>query len=426
MGRILTGFRVQLDGEVGIITALHGVVGCPTLNAFNINDSYRGLRISKVDLAFDAAFLVSPELRRSGMGLQTTPDFQGHDLRVVGYPQGLAYQFSHRIEPQIPALRPLLTTVPPRERDQLAQLGSPDVNQVVLSLSGAIQGGYSGAPILTWDGRVVGVANGGLRDGTVDIGWAMPVWMMHWEDARAREVDLLRLANGQASVLFGVEASPRSTLPRYYLADGGNPVGRIYDVRNGQLTPVYQRGSGRIYSVGVDPRGILYFSDHNDNHIYRLDQGREIRVFTHSTYIRDIAFDPQGRLFFSEATAAGGDGMIYQLQGGRPEPYFRVRLSEVDGFWAGNFAFDPDGTLWLSSGNRVPASLYKVVDGRLRRMLTSGGSISGIAFTEQGDLLYADWRQRVQRVELRGFLTSEALYSPEIRWASGITVARRP
>jgi hypothetical protein len=287
-------------------------------------------------------------------------------------------------------------------------------------LSGAIQNGYSGAPILTWEGQVVAVVNGGLRSGSVDIGWAMPWWSLRLQGAR--QSDLASIASDRHQTLFGIDASPRSTLPRFYLSDGGEPVGRIYEVLNNRLRVVYQRPTGRLYSLAVAPNGTLYFSDHNDNYVYRLDGRREVRVFAHSTYTRDIKFDRQGRLYFSEATGAGADGLIYRLQGGRAEVTFRVHLSEVDGFWAGNFGFDREGVLWLSSGNRVPASLFKVVGGHPRRMFTSGGSITGLAFTERGDLLYADWRQRVQRVELPGFLASEALHSPAIKWASDIAV----
>ena len=91
-----------------------------------------------------------------------------------------------------------------------------------------------------------------------------------------------------------------------------------------------------------------------------------------------------------------------------------MRLAEVEGIWAGNFTFDATGTLWLSSGNRIPASLFKVVNGRPQRMFNSGGSISGLAFTRQGDLLYTDWRETVRRIELPGFFASEALPSSSL------------
>lgn len=424
-GRVLTGFKARVEGRVGIVTALHGVVGCPDLTAFNLNDVYSGLRIARVDLALDAAFLSSAALAGEGDALQTLPALHNEELRVVGYPQGLQYQFSHRIEPQIPPLRRLFEMLPAAERNELESRGSPDIQETVLSLSGAIQNGYSGAPILTWDGNVVGIANGGLRGGTVDIGWAMPIWELNWEDARARESELTALAQGRPSALFGAEASPLSALPDLYVADGGDPVGRIYRVRQGELREIHRRPSGRIYSLAVAPDGGIYFSDHNDFHIYRLRAGKEERIYSHTTYTRNVRFDAGGRFYFSEASGAGRDGTIYglNLQTGVATPVFRVRLGEIDGFWAGNFAFAPDGRLWLSSGNRIPASLYQVEGERLRRMLNAAGSITGLTFTRGGDLLYADWRQRLYRIELPGFVASEALHAEQLKWASDVAVA---
>jgi len=99
-----------------------------------------------------------------------------------------------------------------------------------------------------------------------------------------------------------------------------------------------------------------------------------------------------------------------------------VRLSDVGGFWAGDFAFDGKGTLWLSNGNRIPASLYKVEKGQPQRMFTAATSIMGFTFTADGDLLYADQRQRIQRIELPGFLTSEAVHAPNIKLMTDVAV----
>lgn len=422
--RVLTGFKSQVDGRVGIVTALHGVVGCPDLTAYNLKDVYSGLRIAKVDLALDAAFLSSSALESGSDALQALSTLQDEELRVVGYPQGLQYQFSHRVEHQIPPFRRLYEMLPATEHNELKTRGSPDINETVMSLSGAIQNGYSGAPILTWDGRVVGIANGGLRSGSVDIGWAMPIWELNWEDARTRENELAALAGGKPSALFGAEASPTSTLPELYVADGGEPVGRIYRVRKGKLKEIYRRPRGRIYSVAVAPNGTIYFSDHNDFHIYRIRSGKEEKVYSHTTYTRNIRFDSKGRFYFSESSGAGGDGTIYRLDLKQrvAKPVFTIRLSQIDGFWAGNFAFAPDGTLWLSSGNRIPASLYQVKRKQLKRMMNSAGAIRGLAFTPDGDLLYADWRQRFYRIELPGFAASEALHAKRFKWASDVAV----
>jgi hypothetical protein len=86
-----------------------------------------------------------------------------------------------------------------------------------------------------------------------------------------------------------------------------------------------------------------------------------------------------------------GDGKIYRVDGSAAVPVFSVRLSEVDGFWAGDFAYDSQGTLWLSSGNTRPANLYKITNGKPNRVFSSADSIAGIAFAADGSLVYTDW-----------------------------------
>lgn len=425
-GRVATGFLARVQGQTGIITALHGVVGCSQITAFNLGPAYRDLRIRKVDIARDAALVVSPELNLAGEGLQFSSQYQNEQLRVLGYPQGLGHQFSHRVETNLPPLRPLRTTLPDAQRIELEERGSPDVGQTILSLSGAIQHGYSGAPILTWAGSVVGVANGGLKAGSVDIGWAMLIDHMRWDDARTKQNELNKLSGGKPSALFGAQASPRSTLPPLYIADGGSSIGRIYKVHRGRLSQIYARPSGRLYSIATSPNGRIYFSNANDYEIYRLDGEREVKIFTHTTYTRDIEFDAQGRFYFSESSGAGKDGIIYRLQSGRAKPYFRVRLRQIGGFWAGDFAFDHKGALWLSNGNRVPAALYKVIKRKPQRMFTASTSIKGFTFTGDGDLLYTDFRQRIQRIELPGFLTSEAVHAPHLKWLTDVSGLRGP
>jgi hypothetical protein len=420
----LTGFKGQANGMIGIVTALHGVVGCPDLLAYNLQDSYRGLRISAVDIPNDAAFLTSAELQSErGEPLTAASGYRGEDLRVVGYPQALTYQLSHRVETHLTPLRFLEEILPADVRNDLASRGSPEVDQEVFSLAAAIQEGHSGAPILSWGGEVVGIADGGLRSGTVDVGWAIPVWNLHWQDPNALSSVLAGLGGSSPTPLFGAAARPISEVPPFLLVDGGDSVGKIYLVHDGAVTQVYSRGRGRIYSVAKGPDGI-YFSDHNDSKIFKIFNGQEALVYTHDTYSRDIAFDSEGRLYFSESSGAGGDGTIYRINPGErfASPFFTVRLSDVDGFWAGNFAFAPDDRLWLSSGNRVPASLYQVNGDRPRRMYNSAGSISGFTFTADGDILYADWRQRVFRIELPGFAVSQVTHAPTVKWASDVAV----
>jgi len=379
--RISSGFKTAIDGTTGIVTTLHGVTGCDQISAFNLKQSIPDLQVSRVNVRLDVTFLTSPSLvYSSSSGLLTTSDFQSTDLRVVGYPQGLQFQLSHVVELHARALVMLRELLPSRAG-----------------------------------------ADGGLGGGTLNIGWAIPYSSIDWHDSSAYRNELNRLAQEDAETLFGFSSSEvQAKIPGLYFTDAGDPIGRIYRFQNGTIDEYYKRSKGQIYNIAISPKGAIYFSNSNDNDLYRLRGKEEIKVYTHTTYLRDVEFDPLGRLYFSESTGAGGDGVIYRLEDGRAYSYFQVRLKEVDGFWAGGFAFDNDGFLWLSSGNRVPAHLYKVVEFKPRRMFTSSGSISGFCFIEDGSLIYTDWRHTLYRLTPSDFLATKVKSFGLIRWLSDV------
>ena len=82
----------------------------------------------------------------------------------------------------------------------------------------------------------------------------------------------------------------------------------------------------------------LYFVNANENKIFVKDlsisASPEGVLYTHTTYVRDIAFNNEGALFFSEATGAAHNGKIWRLEDdGTISLYYTVSLPTVDGFW---------------------------------------------------------------------------------------------
>lgn len=269
-----------------------------------------------------------------------------------------------------------------------------------------------------------------------------------------------------------------------YLADGRANPGKIYQVRSGgAVTEWYERSSGRLSSLAVGPDGRMYFVNANRRSIFRIDGGAETRVYRHTTLVRDLAFDRQGHLYFSESTGAGGDGMIYrfnrpvgtaggtsgqdprvsdeilrirpsdsamiaraqdprindQIVGVRPDAralrpevqpapvsrFRRVPLSQVGGFWAGDFAFDPTGSrLFVSSGNRVPAQLYEFRNGRFVQLYSLEEPFTGFTFVAQDRILFTNHRQTLYLLEDTE-TRSSLLESPQFEWIEDVAVVRR-
>lgn len=253
-------------------------------------------------------------------------------------------------------------------------------------------------------------------------------------------------ASAQQRVQPVSEISPvtMAVLERFapiYYADGGASLGSVYYAATSSAPDdiIYTRPSGRLYSFTFHP-GIpekLYYADSNQNNIYLTAEtgsgwSAETIVHTHTTYVRDIAFafDQNGEigLYFSEASGAGGDGKIYGLEsGGTAVPFYTVKLSDVGGFWRGDFAFDYDGNLYLSSGNRIPASIYKVATGTgaVTKIFDSKtGSIAGLVY-RNGRLYYAGWRQNIYRLDLSSGTSTVYYTNPSRTWISDVGFRER-
>jgi hypothetical protein len=86
---VLSGFVAEVQGQKGLITALHGVAGCPGISASNDTFAVKTLSVRKVDIDRDAAFLVprSDTLAAIAPLQLGSSDVigQGDTLEVYGY-----------------------------------------------------------------------------------------------------------------------------------------------------------------------------------------------------------------------------------------------------------------------------------------------------------------------------------------------------
>ncbi|MCP4545439.1 MAG: trypsin-like peptidase domain-containing protein [bacterium] len=222
--RVQTGFLA--DGYSGLITSLHGVFGCDSILARRTTGEkvFDGLIIEDVDIENDAALLRSIDLAAIALvGLPTgSVPPPGAKLRVIGHPQALLVQ--HRIDLTLESATKYLEDMLPPSQETLQLLlsrASPAVGILVLSLTGDIQPGHSGAPILDAEGRVVGIGNGGLMGGTVGIGWGIPLAQLQLRPKEERQARLAMLQQQNPTLLFdfavaqefSFSASPHKTKP---------------------------------------------------------------------------------------------------------------------------------------------------------------------------------------------------------------------
>jgi hypothetical protein len=196
-----------------------------------------------------------------------------------------------------------------------------------------------------------------------------------------------------------------SVASRIYFTNWFETTGSLYELIGSTSRPIFTfsgtLAGRRLYHSAFDRRtNKLYVSDSNQNSLFAVDSttGVASAVFTHTTFLRDVAFDPTGNLYFSEATGAGADGKIYRLNlaAGTATVFYNVLRSSVGGFWAGDFTFAPDGRLYISTGNVIGGRVYRIDDPAAGSSPVSvysiaAESVTGIAFDRNGQFYYSNW-----------------------------------
>jgi hypothetical protein len=208
--RSQTGFRVR--GTKGIVTALHGVADCGRITVSSkLGRIYKQpFTVQQADVDHDAALISSPELdQETAAGLEPAGPVSWSsvsDVVVYGHPFGIDILPSTMTLRKTPLVE-LRQLLPPEPLSILRKRQSPYDRVEVLSIQGHILPGHSGAPILDPHGRVLGVANGGLKGGSVEISWAMPLRDIDWETAGSSD-RLKALSRLNPNVLFAAEVAP--------------------------------------------------------------------------------------------------------------------------------------------------------------------------------------------------------------------------
>lgn len=175
---ILTGFFLK---DRGIMTALHGVCGCKTIAVEDAGGRDLGrMKVSSVDLDNDVALLTSESGNVSfSSGFETsnvsTSQLANQNVIMIGFGHGVSKPKTSTIaRVRNPAIRSLIDCVMPTHKEKLSERNSPNVYNEVLDVEIPIAPGCSGAPII-YNGKVIGVADGGLEKGTTNYCWAIPI-----------------------------------------------------------------------------------------------------------------------------------------------------------------------------------------------------------------------------------------------------------
>lgn len=169
--------------DIHIVTSRHGVAGCNTVeycmsdvrdtcdaNATARRIAHLDKTVAKTDLALLRTD--SPPQNIQSLKDITTPAINDRVYVVAHWLNAAATTDKEiRIGNGSKTLDDKLVGKPKKD---LAVLQSPSLTLAVLNLDGLIIDGVSGAPLVSKDGQLVGIIDGGLPNGVAGINWAIP------------------------------------------------------------------------------------------------------------------------------------------------------------------------------------------------------------------------------------------------------------
>ncbi|AFU70578.1 trypsin-like protein serine protease DegP-like protein [Psychroflexus torquis ATCC 700755] len=177
-----TGWAWSWNSELYVVTALHVVAGMETItvrlaNKFNERSSATLVKtFKKADLAL---LKLDRDIGLVPLDIDTVDPNSKPSLMIWGYPlssrkiNGKAIEFSYSLEKE-PTLNSMLLGLNRKYLSELKEQGFPLLDVNIFQVETTITHGHSGAPIINDKGKVIGIANGGLKNGIYGLNWAIP------------------------------------------------------------------------------------------------------------------------------------------------------------------------------------------------------------------------------------------------------------
>jgi hypothetical protein len=171
--RVGTGFVWRSSNE--IVTALHVVAGCTSIQAYSERD--RVTYPLTMMRALPRADLALMQLGDNGsfpfLSVVPAHPTTADDLIAWGYGEGIPAMRSFTMH-VADGGRTLRDNVPSDVARALVAVGTPSLDIDVVPIQDVTPPGLSGAPILDAAGRVRAIADGGVKHGITRVGWAIP------------------------------------------------------------------------------------------------------------------------------------------------------------------------------------------------------------------------------------------------------------
>lgn len=213
------------------------------------------------------------------------------------------------------------------------------------------------------------------------------------------------------------------------LAASGYGV-RAYDTRRKQIRQDYALNAAAAGYLSLTPNGILYYLNVGRQTVYRIDlRTGQITSFSPQRRMEAILALPDERLILCDAVQNSRDG--FYIYDGRTGQQLSER-QRIDVSVVGGWALGPDGSVYIGGLYRDGGRLVRgILRFRLEGndlvldnvVLRDTGSIRGIAFAANGDMIVAEERA-LRRYTTEGAPLSGGFSLPGNERPEGVRIAQ--
>ena len=233
--------RVEADGHVGsgfawsqpgyIVTALHVVAGAKKVSVYaeSVKKRSRAQVVATLHEADLALLKLERDLGLTPLNHAAADANDSADHFVWGYPHDVAEMTRHRVQivgglNAAPRLSSIFRSDSQLKRTLGAQ-GYPQLDSRIIRVD-KIQPGHSGAPLVNAAGEVIGIGDGGLRDGLGGLNWAVPAaeYLPRLRQSR----DPIPTAASLQSGLFSAAAENADDPTAAIRIDSGSTLRRVW------------------------------------------------------------------------------------------------------------------------------------------------------------------------------------------------------
>ena len=149
-------------------------------------------RLAKVSRVLQSADLVLLEVYEQPIpnwtvlnSFEAAKPKTGSQIIALGFNAGAPGSSTRQLKKGFASPEILKGFLPPGDRAEIEKAGIPHITLPIYYLEGSLLPGFSGAPVVDSQGRLIGIGDGGLENGASNVSWVIP----------ASNLDLLTSSN---------------------------------------------------------------------------------------------------------------------------------------------------------------------------------------------------------------------------------------